>query len=139
MSGQALLSEGAQEAIYTVAYTSFMQGQYEDAISLLRTLTVANPRSQEFWLALGACFQATKEYQKAIDNYARVAMLNPSDPHIHLYAANCFFAQKRVKEGLLALSWSEKTLKEQPLEKRRSLKAYITLLRQAWKKDLSHG
>lgn len=138
-SSQLLLSEDAQEAVYAVAFTCFRQGQYAEAVSLFRTLTVANPFSIKFWTALGACFQATKSYDKALDSYERVAMLNPSDPMVHLYAANCFFAQRRAKQGLLALDWAEKGLKTQALEKRRNLRAHINLLRQAWKKEATHG
>lgn len=139
MNAVSFLSEAAQEAVYAIAYTSFRQGQYREAVSLFCTLTAANPRSVKFWIGLGACYQAKKEYQQAIDSYEKVAMLTPNSPLVHLYAANCFFSLRQAKKGLLALNWAEMALSGLPAEKRRHLKAHISLLRQAWKKEATHG
>lgn len=129
------LTEGAQEALYSVAFTCFRQGQYAEAIALFRTMSSANPRKRKYWLGLGACYQATQDYNQALKSYEMAAMLDPSDPHVHLYAATCFFSQRQAKEGLKALDCAEAVLKGLPLEKRRHWKAHISLLRQAWKKE----
>ncbi len=135
----SLLSIDAQEAVYTIAYTSFRQGQYGEAIALFRTLTVANPRSRKFWMSLGACYQAKKEYNKALDVFERAVMLDPGDPYVHLYAASCFFAQRLAKKGLQALNWAMRVINRLPVEKQKQLKAHIALLRQVWKKEAVHG
>lgn len=129
------LTEGAQEALYSIAYTCFKQGQYTEAVALFRTMSTVNPRIRKYWLGLGACYQAMQEYNQALKSYEMAAMLDPGDPHVHLYAATCFFSQRQAKEGLKALDCAEAVLKRFPLEKRRNWKAHISLLRQAWKKE----
>lgn len=129
------LTEGALEALYSIAYTCFRQGQYTEAVALFRTMSAANPRTRKYWLGLGACYQAMQDYSKALKSYEMAAMLDPGDPHVHLYAATCFFSQRHAKEGLKALDCAEAVLKVLPPEKRRHWKAHISLLRQAWKKE----
>ena len=134
MQAEADISSEAQEALYSLAYICYNQGKYGEATALFRTLTVENPRGRKFWMGLGASLQMVKNYNEALLAYEVAAMLQPLDPHVHLYAADCFFTQGLAKEGLFALECAERALKSWPAEKQSNYRTHISLLRQAWRR-----
>src|SRR5262245_31055472 len=94
------LSGESIEALYHIAYTQYKQGKYEDAVGVFRFLTLNDTRSRKHWMGLGASLQMQKKYNEAIEAYELAAALDPTDPHVHIYASDCCFAQKMTKEGL---------------------------------------
>jgi type III secretion system low calcium response chaperone LcrH/SycD len=111
----------------------YKQGKYQEAVGLFRILTMAHIKNRKYWMGLGAALQMQKEYGQAIEAYELAAALDPVDPRVHLHAADCFFAQKKRKEGLFALDCAERALKQQKVPDQ-NLSAHIKLIRQAWNK-----
>lgn len=126
-SGQSL------EALYHFAYTHYKQGKYEDAVALFRFLTVTDTHTRKHWMGLGASLQMQRNYGEAIKAYELAAALDAADPYVHIYAAECFFAQRLTKDGLFALDCAERALKLQK-EQDQNLLAHIKLMRRAWNK-----
>jgi type III secretion system low calcium response chaperone LcrH/SycD len=136
MQTSDFLTKEAQEASYYLAHTFYRQGKYEEASSLFRMLTLAGPTTRKFWMGLGASLQMNKDYKEALNAYELAARLDPTDPHVHLYAADCFFTQGEAEEGLFALDCAERALTFSP-QKQQNFKAHIQLLRRIWRKN--HG
>lgn len=128
------LTEGSAETLYHFAYMQYKQGKYQEATGLFRLLTVSNPKNKKYWMGLGASLQMEKEYDQAIAAYELAVAIDPSDPLVHLQAADCFFAQEKQKEGLFALDCAERALQQLP-EKDKNLMSRIDWMRQAWKKE----
>lgn len=121
------------EALYHFAYSHYKQGKYEDAVGLFRFLTIHDTNTRKHWMGLGAALQMQKKYDDAIEAYELAAALDPRDPYVHIYAADCFFAQNRTKDGLFALGCGERALNLQK-EPDKNLHAHIALMRMAWDK-----
>ena len=128
------LTEGSAETLYHFAYTQYKQGKYQEAADLFRLLTAANTKTRKYWMGLGASLQMLKKYREAIEAYELAAALDPIDPQVHIYAADCFFAQKMVKEGLFALDCAERAVNQQK-KPDPDLMTHIRLIRKSWKKN----
>jgi|688.fasta_scaffold20241_6 type III secretion system low calcium response chaperone LcrH/SycD len=127
------LSSGSVEALYSLAYMHYKQGKYQEAVGLFRLLTMSSIKSKKHWMGLAASLQMLKQYQEAVRAYEMAAALDPTDPYIHIYAADCFFAQTMVQEGLFALDCAERAME---VEKKAEQKvtAHIALMRKMWDK-----
>lgn len=120
------------EALYTVAHTFYGQGKYKEASTLFCTMVQEAPRTYKYWIGLGASLQMAKSYDEALLAYETAAMLDPCDPHVHLHAADCFFAKGLPKEALFAVDCAERAVKQQPANLRAPFKEHIALIRKAW-------
>ncbi len=127
------LSKEACEALYHNAFMSYKQGKYDDAESQFRVLTMVDTRTRKHWMGLGAALQQQKKHGEAIQAYELAAALDASDPFVHIYAADCFFALGQKKEGLFALDCAERAVKLQK-EPNQNIFAHVELMRQAWKR-----
>lgn len=126
------LSSGSLETLYHFAHSYYKQGKYEDAEGLFRFLTVANTHTRKYWMGLGASLQMRKVYDKAIESYELAAALDPTDPQVHLYAADCYFGMSKKEEGLFALDCAERAIKLSKPVDSENLLAHLALIRKAW-------
>jgi type III secretion system low calcium response chaperone LcrH/SycD len=127
------ISQGSIETLYSMAYTYYKQGMYEEAVAHFRVLTMADASSPKHWIGLGASLQMLKRFEKALEAYEFAACLNPGDPHIHIHAADCLFGLGLAKEALFALSCAERAIKmDKMTERDKNLLAHIALIRKAW-------
>lgn len=127
------LEKSSIELLYNFAYNHYKQGKYGEAVGLFRLLTMADIRSRKHWMGLGASLQFQKKYAEAIEAYHMAAALDPADVHVHIYAADCFFAQDMHKKGISALDCAEQALKSKK-KPDQNLLAHIKLMRQGWNK-----
>lgn len=135
------LSLEAIEGLYHYAFQFYSHGKYPEAIKFFRFLTLVDTQQKKHWMGLGACLQMQKEYEQAVHVYGVAAVLDPVDPYVHVYAADCFFALDRVEEGMKALDSAKKAAHMKKLYE--PLLPELKLLTEAWekrlKKDTHHG
>lgn len=110
------------EAVYSVAYTAYQSGQYEQAGKLFQFLCILDHLEHKYWLGLGGCRQRLGDYGPAIHAYAICATLDAEDPQPPLYAAECYLAlgdREAALSGLqTAIAWSEGRAEQAPLRER---------------------
>jgi type III secretion system low calcium response chaperone LcrH/SycD len=102
------LSDGHLQLIHQYAYSYYKQGQYEKACDLFRFLTVSKVEDSQYWIGYGASQQMLGRYEEALKAYEMAAILDQSNIHVHLYAADCFFCLSQLKDGIQALKSAEK-------------------------------
>jgi secretion system chaperone SscA len=130
-NGQTKKSSGtALDELYLMAYNFYNNGKYHDAQHCFRMLVTADGHSSKYWTGLGATHQMLKEYKDAIGAYALATMLDKTDPYIHLYAAECFFAEQQGPQGLNALKTADQLAKGK--EQYAQLVSRIALMRKSW-------
>lgn len=123
------LSNASIETLYSIAHNHYGQGKYAEAVDLFRLATIADVKSRKCWMGLGASYQMCKKYVEAIEAYELAAALEPTDPHVHVHAANCFSSLGKKKEALFALDCAERASK---LKHDDNLLAHIRLMRTMW-------
>lgn len=123
------LSPTTLEFIYGIAHSQIERKQYGEALPHFQLLTFYKMTEQSYWHGLGMAYQGLKKYRDALEAYTKGAALNIENPHIHLRAAECFFALNEKKKALHALMWAEKGLFDQPNDR---MQAKIQLLRALW-------
>lgn len=135
--GTVQLSKESAETLYFLAYTCYKQGKYEEAVGHFRLLTLADTRSYRNWVGYGACLQMLKNFPKAIEAYEIAAALDPTDPQLHIQAADCLFGLGKTKEALFAIGCAERAIKLNKTENQdKNLLTHLALMRKAWKKRL---
>jgi type III secretion system low calcium response chaperone LcrH/SycD len=97
-------SEDEMEAVYTVAYNLFQNGKLDDAEKVFRFLCFFDHLSQKYWLGLGACRKALKNFAGAIDCFGLAGMLDLKDPRPALQAAECHIQLGKRDEAISALN-----------------------------------
>lgn len=127
------LTGTALDELYVMAYNFYNNGKYEDAQHCFRMLVTADEHSPKYWIGLGATHQMLKEYKDAIGAYALASLLDKTNPYIHLYAAECFFALQQGPQGLNALKAVDQLAKGQ--EQYAQLISRVALLRKTWKEQ----
>lgn len=85
---------------YSVVEQMFEQRRYQDCVNSLIYLTTLNPMVPDFWIALGAAYQADLQYEGALMAYKLALMLNPEslDPYIRI--GQCCIASRQPDEAI---------------------------------------
>lgn len=86
-----------------MAYGLYRNGNYADARDFFRFLSIVKANDRRHWLGLGACSQMMKNYSTAIESYSVAALLNPNDPYVHFYAAECTYHSGDVPKAISTL------------------------------------
>lgn len=126
-----LMTEEKAQEIYTLAYFLYQKKEYQDASYFFRLLVVARPSKSKYWKSLGACLQMLRNYEEGLNCYiyAQTLKKKEPDPYLYVYAADCYFALKRIKEGLKSLDaahlYAEKT-HDTPVLK------HVAFMREQW-------
>lgn len=97
-------TEDEMEAVYSVAYNLFQNGKLDDAEKVFRFLCFFDHLSQKYWLGLGACRKALKNFAGAIDCFGLAGMLDLKDPRPAVQAAECHIQLGNRDEALSALN-----------------------------------
>jgi type III secretion system low calcium response chaperone LcrH/SycD len=97
------LSERDLEAAYSLAYEMYNNGKFQDAQYTFTLLVMLNPLDKRFLMGFGAASQFAGDYEKALEGYARAAIIDGTDPYPHFHAAECYVALGNREETLRAL------------------------------------
>lgn len=133
VSEKSKLTGTVIEELYVMAYNFYNNGKYQEAQHCFRTLVGADGYSPKHWIGLGATHQMLKEYNEAIGAYALASLLDAKNPYIHLYAAECFFAEQQGSQGLNALKTADQLAKGQ--EQYAQLVSRVAIMRKTWKEQ----
>ena len=100
------ISHEELEAVYSLGFTHYRTGRYEDASKLFQFLVLFDHLNAKYWLALGAVQQVAKDYRGAIASYGYASFLDLENPKPQLHAAECFLAlgdKQNAASALMAL------------------------------------
>lgn len=98
------LKEEQFEALYAVAYNTYMAGKYEEAAKLFGVLVAIQPYDARIFMGLGASLQMLHNYENAAMFYQWACGIDQQDPAPMLHSAECFLAMKDVPAARSALT-----------------------------------
>ncbi|MCB1110229.1 MAG: SycD/LcrH family type III secretion system chaperone [Chlamydiia bacterium] len=117
--------------LYSVAYTLYQGGDYDDAIPVFERLASHQPFSQKNWVGLAACWQMKKDTQEALKAWAMASIIDDRDPLPHFHAAECYFTLGNEEEGRKAIAACRKLItREHP-----HLHVKLDDLEASWKQE----
>ncbi|MGE0197492.1 MAG: SycD/LcrH family type III secretion system chaperone [Simkaniaceae bacterium] len=121
--------------LYTLAYTLYQGGDYEQAKRIFQQLASCKPLTKKYWLGLGACWQMEKSYTDALKAWGMAALIDGADPTPHYHAAECYLALEDYSEGLKAV----RATKSRLTAEHRELREKVETLESSWKKEEEQG
>lgn len=86
------VSNAELEAVYSLAFSYYRTGRYDDAAKLFQFLVLFDHTSAKFWYGLGAVQQVQKDYAGAVASYGYASFLDLKNPKPQFHAAECFLA-----------------------------------------------
>ncbi len=87
------ISDEELNAVYSLAYSYYSTGRYDEALKLFKFLVMFDHMCQKFWIGLGSTHQMLKQYDEAIAAYAQAAIFDLDNPKPMYYAALCHYAK----------------------------------------------
>ncbi|MBF5050577.1 Uncharacterized protein CLAVI_000188 [Candidatus Clavichlamydia salmonicola] len=93
------LSNDLIEQIYALAYGFYIQGKYQEALSLFQTLVSAKPASYKFNLGLGSCYLQLGHYEQAAFSFFLAFSEQTDNPIPAYYIADSFFRGDFIEEA----------------------------------------
>lgn len=123
-------SDDVKKGMYALAYYSYENGKYKEAVDIFRVMTLIEPQNPKYWLGLGAALQMLKEYSKALQAYAAAASIDTENPFHHYHAGECLLAMGQKQDAFEALESAEAAAKEE--SENHNLIPRIALLRETW-------
>ena len=97
-------TDDSMEAVYSIAYNLFQAGRFDEAQPLFQFLCMFDHMKRKYWMALGACRFAQKNYADAAGTYIIAGMYADNDPAPPLRAADCFLAAGNVGQAIETLT-----------------------------------
>ena len=91
------------EAVYSLAFSYYQTGKYEEAHKLFQFLVLFDHLNAKFWFGLGAVQQAEKNFKDAVVSYGYCSFLKLDNPKPQLHAAECFLAMGDKRSAASAL------------------------------------
>ena len=98
------ITDAEMEAIYSMGYSFYTTGRYEDALKVFRFLVLFDHLCQKYWIGLGAVYQVKKQYNDAIAAYGYASFLDLKNPKPQYFAAECFAALGDKANALSAIT-----------------------------------
>ncbi len=83
------ISDEELEAVYAVGHNLFTTGRHEDAENAFRLLCFLDHLNKKYWLGLGACRRARKDYRGAIDAFGLAGVLDLHDARAAIQSGEC--------------------------------------------------
>jgi len=108
------LSDDDIEKIYALGYNLFVQGKYEDALGIFKSLTARFSHKSHYWRALGAVNQQLTRYGAAIVAYERAIASNPDEIISRVYLGESKFMIGKEEEGIEMLQEVVRTANRNP-------------------------
>ena len=108
------LTDDEMEAIYTVGYNLVQNGKHQEAEKIFKFLCFFDHLQHKYWLGLGACRKALKDWAGAINAYGFAGLLNVNDPRAAMQASECHTALGNTEEAESGLHAAIKFAGEQP-------------------------
>ena len=102
------ITDAEMEAIYSMGYSFYNTGRYDDAEKVFRFLVLFDHLEPKYWTGLGAVQQVKKLYGDAITSYGYASFLDLDNPKPQFFAAQCFLALGDKDNALSALAALEK-------------------------------
>ena len=97
---KAGLGDGAKpEVVYNYAVSLMREKKYNAAIPSLRNVTRDMPEMFQGWLALAQCYQATKQYSKAVEPYEKALELK-QDPKLAFHLGSVCRNSKQYDKAI---------------------------------------
>lgn len=93
------LSDVLLEEIYTVAYTFYSQGKYQEAIGLFQILTASKPQCYKYILGLSSCYHQLKIYDEAAFGFFLAFDAQPENPIPPYYIADSLMKLNQPEES----------------------------------------
>jgi type III secretion system low calcium response chaperone LcrH/SycD len=100
-------TDGEMEAIYAVGYNLLQNGKSDEAEKVFRFLCFFDHLEKKYWLGLGLCRKAQKNFAGAVDAFGLAGILDVKDPRAPMHAAECHIAlgnKEAALSGLYAAS-----------------------------------
>ena len=91
------------EAVYSLAFSYYQTGKYEEAHKLFQFLVLFDHLNAKYWFGLGATQQALRDFQNAAVSYGYCSFLKLDNPKPQLHAAECFLALGDKRSAASAL------------------------------------
>ena len=86
------MSEDAMEAIYSVAYSLYQSGKYDESLKIFQFLCFYDHFNKKYFMGLGACQQMLKNYESALEIFTFATVLDSEDPRPMVYLGDCHLA-----------------------------------------------
>jgi len=122
------LGDADIETIHAIGHTLYSQAKYDQAEPMFQFACFYSHLEPRYWMSLGNCRQATKNYQAAIDAYGTGYMLDTDDAWPAIQVAICYLALGNKELARDSLALAGQAIKNRPDEKARQR---ISALRQA--------
>lgn len=100
---KARLSAEDAKTLYAFGYDQYQKARYREASETFLYLVLYSPVDSKNLMALGACYQAESEFEKAIPFYKLCLQLTPTNPYLHFYTAECLLRLGQQDEALQEL------------------------------------
>ncbi|WP_330926235.1 SycD/LcrH family type III secretion system chaperone [Candidatus Sororendozoicomonas aggregata] len=104
------MSDESMEAIYSVAYSLYQSGKYDEAVQIFQFLCFYDHFNKKYFLGLGACQQMLKKYSSAIEIFTLATVLDADDPRAMVYLGDCYLAtdnREKAQEAYeTAIEWA---------------------------------
>ena len=98
------ITDAEMEAIYSMGYSFYTTGRYDDAEKVFRFLVLFDHLNAKYWIGLGAVQQVKKLYGDAIVSYGYASFLDLENPKPQYHAAECFLALGDKENALSSLA-----------------------------------
>ena len=98
---QALkLRKGLIHALVVLGNIARVEGRYDEAISILRSILTQEPRNLEAWLHLARTYESKQALREAEAAYQKAVEIQPSYPGAHQHLGSFFYKQGRYDEAM---------------------------------------
>jgi type III secretion system low calcium response chaperone LcrH/SycD len=109
------ISDTVMEGIYGHAYRMYNAGQYRDAQSIFRILTMLNPLESKYAMGSGACLHMMKDYKTAAAIYTITSSIDPKNPVPHYHASDCYLKMSLIGAAMNELKTTIELCGDQPV------------------------
>jgi type III secretion system low calcium response chaperone LcrH/SycD len=110
------LSAADLEGAYAIGVNLAEHAKYEKAEPMLQFACLGDHREPRYWLALGKCRQALKNYAGAVDAYVMGNMIDGQDPQPIMESAVCYLAVGHKDAAREALALADEAVAAKPDE-----------------------
>lgn len=84
------ISPEMMNLLYTFGFNAYNAGKYEDAKQTFELLNFLEPLSPKYLMGLAATKHKLKEYEKAVELYFTLAIIDQESPVAYFHIADCY-------------------------------------------------